>query len=95
MTETTLATEVKALTRLEMQAEILRLTIETARLKADMGKVMTMKVSEKGAISFYGFGRFPITIYVKNLLTLFERMDEIKAFIDANKEKLVWCKKAE
>ena len=47
-----------------------------------------MKVSEKGAVSIYGMGRFPVTLYKEQWLKLLDMSDEIRAFITANGAKL-------
>ena len=47
-----------------------------------------MKVSEKGAVSIYGMGRFPVTLYKEQWLKLLDMSDEIRAFITANEAKL-------
>ena len=48
----------------------------------------TLKVSEKGAVSVYGLGRFPVTLYQEQWLKLLDRADEIRAFIAQNADKL-------
>jgi hypothetical protein len=52
---------------------------------ANKPKAMTMKVSEKGALSIYGLGRFPITLYLSQIERLLAHADQIKAFIAANR----------
>ena len=47
-----------------------------------------MKVSEKGAVSIYGMGRFPVTLYKERWLKLLDMSDDIRAFIAANKAQL-------
>ncbi len=47
-----------------------------------------MKVSEKGAVSVYGLGRFPVTLYQEQWLKLLALAEEIKEFIAENKERL-------
>ena len=47
-----------------------------------------MKVSEKGALSVYGMGRFPVTLYKEQWLRLLQMSDDIRAFIAANEGKL-------
>jgi hypothetical protein len=47
-----------------------------------------MKVSEKGAVSVYGLGRFPVTLYQEQWAKLLGLADEIKVFIEENKAKL-------
>ena len=47
-----------------------------------------MKVSEKGAVSVYGMGRFPVTLYKEQWLKLLDMSEEIRAFIAANEAQL-------
>ena len=47
-----------------------------------------MKVSEKGAVSVYGLGRFPVTLYQEQWHKLLSVSDEIKSFIEENKSSL-------
>ena len=47
-------------------------------------KRITMKVSEKGGLSVYGLGRFPVTLYRSQWERLFAAQAEIEAFIKAN-----------
>ncbi len=54
----------------ELQAELERLRAENTTLKARGSKDVSMKVSEKGAISIYGLGRFPVTLYQEQWLKL-------------------------
>ena len=49
---------------------------------------LTFKVSEKGAISVYGLGRFPVTLYRGPMERLLAASDDIKAFIAANDKLL-------
>jgi hypothetical protein len=47
----------------DMKAELERLREENAALKKETSSSVRMKVSEKGALSVYGMGRFPVTLY--------------------------------
>jgi hypothetical protein len=51
-------------------------------------KGISFKVSEKGGVSVYGLGRFPVTLYQEQWLRLFSEVDNLKAFIEENKSKL-------
>lgn len=74
----------------QMKAELERLKAENAKLKkATPVKGLTFKVSEKGALSVYGLGRFPVTLYKGQWERLFERLDDMKEFIADNEDKLV------
>ncbi len=57
-----------------------------AKPKSKIG--VTLKVSEKGALSVYGLGRFPVTLYKEQWKRLLEHADEIRTFINDNDEKL-------
>jgi hypothetical protein len=49
---------------------------------------MRLKVSEKGGVSVYGLGRFPVTLYKEQWLKLLDMADDIRAFISANEAEL-------
>lgn len=72
----------------DVQAELARLRAENERLKQGARGKLAMKVSEKGALSVYGMGRFPVTLYKEQWLRLLSMADEIKAFIEANQSAL-------
>lgn len=61
---------------------------EDKQLNAKENSSLRMKVSEKGAVSLYGLGRFPVTLYKEQWLRIFAKMTEINAFIQANDTKL-------
>ncbi len=68
----------------EMRAELERLRNENASLKIGAATGITMKVSEKGGLSVYGMGRFPVTLYKEQWLKLLDMSDAIRSFIAAN-----------
>lgn len=70
----------------ELRAELDAQKQAAALAKAQTG---TIKVSTKGAVSVYGFGRWPVTLYKSQWIKLFERVEEIKAFIKSNNQFLV------
>ena len=72
----------------DLKAELERLRNENAALKKGAATRVTMKVSEKGAVSVYGMGRFPVTLYKEQWLKLLGMSDEIRAFIAANEAQL-------
>ena len=72
----------------ELKAELERLRTENAALKRGASSGIRMKVSEKGAVSVYGMGRFPITLYKEQWLKLLDMAAEIRAFIAANESQL-------
>jgi hypothetical protein len=68
----------------EMQAEIERLRAENEALKKPARGQMSLKVSEKGALSVYGLGRFPVTLYREQWEKLLAMADQIREFIQDN-----------
>ena len=74
----------------QMQAEIARLQAENAELKSKTppGGGLGFKVSQKGGVSVYGLGRFPVTLYASQWSRLLEKKDEILTFIEANQASL-------
>lgn len=72
----------------DMKAELERLRAENVALKSRKGGVVSLKVSEKGALSVYGLGRFPVTLYKEQWSKLLDIADEIRAFIRENEGKL-------
>lgn len=74
----------------DMRAEIERLKAENEALKEKKNSrgTLSMKVSEKGALSVYGMGRFPVTLYKEQWLKLLGISDEIKKFIEENNDRL-------
>jgi hypothetical protein len=72
----------------DLKAELERLRNENAALKKGAATGVTMKVSEKGALSIYGMGRFPVTLYKEQWLKLLAMSDDIRAFIAANDGQL-------
>jgi len=71
-----------------LKAELERLRAENEKLKQRRGSPMPMKVSDKGGVSVYGLGRFPVTLYKEQWLRLLDKADEIRAFIKDNESKL-------
>ena len=69
-------------------AELARLRAENERLKRTQSRGVSLKVSEKGGVSVYGLGRFPVTLYKEQWTKLLDMADEIRAFIRDNDAKL-------
>ena len=65
----------------DLKAEVERLKAENERLKSQRGRNASLKVSEKGGVSVYGLGRFPVTLYKEQWTRLLAMTDEIRAFI--------------
>jgi len=77
------------MTEADLKAELERLKAENERLKSDRGRGSTaIKVSEKGGVSVYGLGRFPVTLYKEQWTKLLNMADEIRAFIKDNDARL-------
>jgi hypothetical protein len=72
----------------ELKKELERLRAENERLKKGTSKGISLKVSEKGGVSVYGLGRFPVTLYKEQWKKLLDMSDEIRNFIDANESQL-------
>lgn len=74
----------------DMKAELERLRAENEALKnkKSTSGTLSMKVSEKGALSVYGMGRFPVTLYKEQWLKLLSISDELKKFISENDSRL-------
>ena len=72
----------------DTKAELERLRAENAALKKTSSRGLSLKVSEKGALSVYGMGRFPVTLYKEQWLKLLEMSEDILAFIKANESQL-------
>lgn len=72
----------------DVQAELARLRAENETLKQRRNSAVSMKVSEKGAVSVYGLGRFPVTLYQEQWTKLLAMTEQIKAFIEDNKAQL-------
>jgi hypothetical protein len=71
-----------------LHAEVERLKAENAALKAQATRGVSMKVSEKGGVSVYGLGRFPVTLYKEQWARLLDMADDIRTFIRENESKL-------
>jgi len=76
------------MTEHDLQVEIERLRAENERLKSGRGGATSLRVSDKGGVSLYGLGRFPVTLYKEQWLKLLEMAEDIKAFIKAHEAEL-------
>ena len=72
----------------ELKAELERLRVENARLKTRGTGGLSLKVSEKGGVSLYGIGRFPVTLYKEQWLRILASASDIETFIRENEGKL-------
>lgn len=64
------------------------LKAKLAALEAEKSSGLTFKVSEKGAVSVYGLGRFPVTLYAEQWKKLLDKKDAILGFLADNDTKL-------
>jgi hypothetical protein len=72
----------------DAMAELERLRAENERLKKTASRGISMKVSEKGGVSVYGLGRFPVTLYKEQWTKLLDLADDIRSFIRDNEQSL-------
>lgn len=74
----------------DLQKEIERLKLENEKLKQDKkkSKDIFFKVSQKGAVSAYGLGRFPVTLYQEQWTRLLDKKEDILEFIQENESQL-------
>jgi hypothetical protein len=71
-------------TKEELLARIAELEKQVTTKKT--GK-LEFRVSEKGAVSVYGLGRFPVTLYAEQWEKLLSTADELLAFVEQEKQK--------
>lgn len=71
-----------------LHAEIERLKAENEALKARTTRGVSIKVSEKGGVSIYGLGRFPVTLYKEQWAKLLDMADDIRAFLKEHDAQL-------
>lgn len=80
--------KMKAEETLKAQIEALRAENEALRAKKATAQKLSLKVSGKGALSVYGMGRFPVTLYAEQWEKLLAHVEEIKAFLKTNDKHL-------
>jgi hypothetical protein len=80
--------EEEAMGEQDLQAELERLRAENEALKAKSPRATSIRVSEKGGVSVYGLGRFPVTLYKEQWLKLLDLGEDIRRFIAENESKL-------
>lgn len=76
------------LTQVELLAKIEAMQSENDRLRKAATSKITLKVSDKGAVSLYGMGRFPVTLYRTQWERVLDNAETIRAFIEAHKGML-------
>jgi hypothetical protein len=72
----------------DLQKELEQLRAENERLKSRRTGEISLRVSEKGGVSVYGLGRFPVTLYQEQWEKLLAHTEEIRAFIAENRDRL-------
>jgi ribosome-interacting GTPase 1 len=72
----------------DLKAELAKLKAENEALKKSSARGISLKVSQKGAVSLYGMGRFPVTLYKEQWLKILEMSDVIRNFITENNSLL-------
>jgi len=68
--------------------EELKARLAELEAKSQRGGNLNFKVSDKGAASVYGLGRFPVTLYYEQWVRLLDKAQELRSFLEANKDKL-------
>ena len=58
------------------------------KLGARQSGKLEFKVGDKGGVSVYGLGRFPVTLYYEQWIRLLDAADDLRAFLEANKSRL-------
>jgi len=71
-------------TKEELLARIAELEQQVGRPKT----ALEFKIGEKGGVSVYGLGRFPVTLYYEQWLRLLDNADALRKFLEGNKSKL-------
>ena len=71
-----------------LESEVARLRAENEALKARVQRGGHLRVSDKGGVSVYGLGRFPVTLYKEQWRRLLDMADEIRAFIREHESEL-------
>jgi hypothetical protein len=69
----------------ELKARLAELEKQTSGRRTGS---LEFRVSEKGGVSVYGLGRFPVTLYYEQWTRLLDQVDNLKAFLDENKARL-------
>ena len=68
--------------------EELKAQLDALKAKEARSGTMSFKVSDKGGVSVYGLGRFPVTLYYEQWIKLLDRAQDLREFLEENKSKL-------
>lgn len=85
---TTATTDLSKLSASELQAMIAKLQSDNMALSKERESKVRLAVSEKGALSVYGMGRFPVTLYRQQWETLISLVPRLQTFINDNASSL-------
>jgi hypothetical protein len=72
----------------EPSYEELKARLAELEAKQKRGGGVYFKIGEKGGVSAYGLGRFPVTLYYEQWIRLLDKADELRQFLEENKSKL-------
>jgi hypothetical protein len=68
--------------------EELKARLAELEAKQQRTGTMTFKVSDKGGVSVYGLGRFPVTLYYEQWMKLLDKAQDLRDFLEESKSKL-------
>lgn len=88
MTTTNIVSNGSDMGELIRQIAELKAANELLKAKAAARQQVSFKVSDKGAVSIYGLGRFPVTLYLSQFEALDKRWGDLRDFVEANRSKL-------
>ena len=71
-----------------MEEKIARLEAENRALKGRRSGNLSLKISEKGGVSVYGLGRFPVTLYKEQWTKLLDMAEDIRSFLHEHDAEL-------
>jgi hypothetical protein len=74
-----------------VEQKLARLEEENRSLREQVDRkpgALRLKISEKGGLSVYGLGRFPVTLYKEQWIRLLDHVEEIRKFIQENEQRL-------
>ncbi len=72
----------------EKEPTVQELKERIAQLEKEKTAELSMKIGDKGGVSVYGLGRFPVTLYYEQWNRLLDNADAVRSFLEENKSKL-------